>query len=255
MSDSRERLVYGIHAAKTVLDRRPDAVVAAWLQESAAGERLAGIAAALATLGIEVKRANRAALDLRTSNARHQGVVIEVRAAREFAVREFEALVVDRGRSLRLLALDRVEDPRNLGACLRTADASGIDAVIVPRTRASGLTPAARKAASGAAETIPVYRAPNLARTLAWLKEAGVWIVGADGSAERSLYEYQWRTPLAVVVGGEGRGLRRLTRESCDELVAIPMHGVVASLNVSVACGVVLYELLRQCPAGQLPGT
>ena len=249
MSDPKERLVYGIHAVKTVLDRRPEAVVAAWLQERAAGERLAGIAALLEAHGVELRHANRSALDLKTGNASHQGVVIEVQAAREFSVRELETLVVERGRSLRLLALDRVEDPRNLGACLRTADASGIDAVIVPRSRASGLTPAARKAATGAAETIPVYRAPNLARTLAWLKEAGVWTVGADGAARQSLYEYQWRTPAAVVVGGEGRGLRRLTRESCDELVAIPMHGVVSSLNVSVACGVVLYELLRQCPA------
>ncbi len=249
MTDSKERLVYGIHAVKTVLDRRSEAVVAAWLQENAAGKRLAGIMAALEANGVEVKRAPRSALDLKTGNGRHQGVVIEVRATREFTVREFEALVVDRGRSLRLLALDRVEDPRNLGACLRTADASGIHAVIVPRTRASGLTPAARKAATGAAETVPVYRAPNLARTLAWLKDAGVWIVGADRSAERSLYEYEWRTPLTVVIGGEGQGLRRLTRESCDELVAIPMRGVVESLNVSVASGVVLYELLRQCPA------
>ena len=249
MTDSKERLVYGIHAVKTVLDRRSEAVVAAWLQENAAGNRLAGIAAALEANGVEVRRAPRSALDLKTGNGRHQGVVIEVRAAREFTVREFEALVVDRGRSLRLLALDRVEDPRNLGACLRTADASGIHAVIVPRTRASGLTPAARKAATGAAETVPVYRAPNLARTLAWLKDAGVWIVGADSSAERSLYEYEWQTPLTVVIGGEGQGLRRLTRESCDDLVAIPMHGVVESLNVSVASGVVLYEFLRQCPA------
>lgn len=249
MSDSRGRLVYGIHAVKTVLDRRPEAVDKAWLQDNAAGDRLAGIAAALEAQGMQLERVSRSALDLKTGNGRHQGAVIEVRAAQEFTVRELEALVVDRGRSLRLLALDRVEDPRNLGACLRTADASAVDAVIVPRTRASGLTAAARKAATGAAETVPVYRAPNLARTLAWLKDAGVWIVGADGSAQRSLYEYEWRTPLAVVVGGEGQGLRRLTRESCDELVAIPMHGAVSSLNVSVACGVLLYELLRQCPA------
>ncbi len=248
MTDSKERLVYGIHAVKTVLDRRPEAVVAAWLQERAAGERLSGIAASLKAQGIEVKHSSRSALDLKTGHGSHQGVVIEVQAAREFTVRELETLVVERGRSLRLLALDRVEDPRNLGACLRTADASGIDAVIVPRSRASGLTPAARKAATGAAETIPVFRAPNLARTLAWLKEAGVWTLGADGSAQQSLYEYEWRTPLAVVIGGEGQGLRRLTRECCDDLVAIPMRGVVASLNVSVACGVVLYELLRHCP-------
>ena len=250
MADSRERLVYGLHAVTTVLDRRPEAVVAAWLQEHSAGERLAGIAAALEARGVEIRRASRSALDLKVNGGTHQGVVIEVRAAREFTVREFEALVVERGRSLRLLALDRVEDPRNLGACLRTADAAGIDAVIIPRTRSAGLTPAARKAATGAAETVPLHRTANLARTIAWLKGAGVWVVGADASADRSLYESELRTPLAIVVGGEGRGLRRLTRESCDELVSIPMHGAVASLNVSVACGVVLYELLRQCPAG-----
>ena len=250
MADSRERLVYGLHAVKTVLDRRPEAVVAAWLQEHSAGDRLAGIAAALEARGVEIRRASRSALDLKVNGGTHQGVVIEVRAAREFTVREFEALAVERGRSLRLLALDRVEDPRNLGACLRTADAAGIDAVIIPRTRSAGLTPAARKAATGAAETVPLHRAANLARTIAWLKGAGVWVVGADASADRSLYESELRTPLAIVVGGEGRGLRRLTRESCDELVSIPMHGAVASLNVSVACGVVLYELLRQCPAG-----
>ncbi|WP_428097542.1 23S rRNA (guanosine(2251)-2'-O)-methyltransferase RlmB [Candidatus Rariloculus sp.] len=255
MTDSRARLIYGLHAVKTVLERRPESIVAAWLHERATGKRLAGIEAVLEALGIKVNRAARSALDRQSGGGAHQGVVIEVRAGEEFTVRELEAMVVERGRSLRLLVLDRVEDPRNLGACLRTADACGIDAVIVPQSRAARVTPAARKAATGAAETVPVHRAANLARTLAWLKAAGVWIVGADGTADRSLYESELRTPLAVVVGGEGRGLRRLTRKSCDELVAIPMHGMVASLNVSVACGVVLYELLRRCPVDGRPGT
>jgi 23S rRNA (guanosine2251-2'-O)-methyltransferase len=161
---------------------------------------------------------------------------------------DFEDLVVQRGRAVRLLLLDGVEDPRNLGACLRTADAAGIDAVVVPKDHSAPLTAVAIKAATGAAETVPVVRAPNLARCLTWLKEAGVWVVGADSEAERSLYAAKLAPPVAIVLGGEGRGLRRLTRETCDELVKIPMVGAVQSLNVSVATGIVLFELLRQAP-------
>jgi 23S rRNA (guanosine2251-2'-O)-methyltransferase len=144
--------------------------------------------------------------------------------------------------------LDGVEDPRNLGACLRTADAAGIDAVVVPKAHSAKVTAAAIKTSTGAAETVPVLRAPNLARTLTWLKEAGVWVVGADAAADKSLYATKLEPPVAMVLGGEGRGLRRLTRDLCDELVSIPMAGVVASLNVSVAAGVVLFELRRQSP-------
>jgi len=125
---------------------------------------------------------------------------------------DFEDLVVQRGRAIRLLVLDGVEDPRNLGACLRTADAAGVDAVVVPKDHSAPLTAVAIKAATGAAETTPVVRAPNLARTLTWLKEAGVWVVGADSAAERSLYAAKLAPPVAMVLGGEGRGLRRLSR-------------------------------------------
>jgi 23S rRNA (guanosine2251-2'-O)-methyltransferase len=135
-----------------------------------------------------------------------------------------------------------------LGACLRTADAAGIDAVVVPKAHAVRLTAAAVKTSTGAAETVPVFRAPNLARTLDWLKKAGVWVVGADADAPRSLYAAKLAPPMAIVLGGEGRGVRRLTRDTCDELVSIPMQGSVESLNVSVAAGVVLFELLRQAP-------
>lgn len=240
--------VYGLHAVQGLLARRPQAIVAATVLATPAGARLAEVVRELEALGVPVTRVPRAALDRLVGGGRHQGVAIEVGARREFQVQDFEALVLERGRALRLLVLDGVEDPRNLGACLRTADAAGVDAVVVPRVRAAKLTAAAEKTATGAAETVPVLEAPNLARTLQWIKEAGVWVVGADAEAPQSLYAAKLEPPIAIVLGGEGRGLKHLTRERCDELVAIPTVGSVASLNVSVAAGVVLFELLRQAP-------
>jgi 23S rRNA (guanosine2251-2'-O)-methyltransferase len=209
---------------------------------------LAEIAASLYTLGVDVEHVRRAELDRLAQGGTHQGVIIEVRERQEFNVQDFEELVFERARAVRLLVLDQVEDPRNLGACLRTADAAGVDAVVVPKAHSAKLSAAALKAATGAAESVPVFTAPNLARTLAWLKQAGVWVVGTDSDAGQTLYAARLAPPIAIVLGAEGQGLRRLTRESCDELVAIPMHGIVASLNVSVAAGVVLFELLRQAP-------
>ena len=162
------------------------------------------------------------------------------------SVQEFEELVIKRGKSFRCLVLDEIQDPRNLGACLRTADAAGIDAVLVPRRRAAGLTAAALKAAAGAADTVPLVRVSNIAATLRWLKGVGVWIVGADSEMPVTVYDARLASPITIVVGGEGQGLRRLTRELCDEIVSIPMEGTVGSLNVSVATGVLLFELQRQ---------
>ena len=136
--------------------------------------------------------------------------------------------------------------PRNLGACLRSADAAGVDAVVVPRRRAASLTATALKAASGAAATVPLVRVANLAATLRWLRHAGVWIAGADAGAARTIYQASFELPLALVIGGEGKGLRRLTRDLCDETLSIPMRGAVESLNVSVAVGVLLFEVQRQ---------
>lgn len=245
---SRKHQVYGLHAVQGLLARRPQAIVSATVLATPAGARLAEVVRELEALGVPVTRVPRAALDRLAGGGRHQGVAVEVGARREFQVQDFEALVLERGRALRLLVLDGVEDPRNLGACLRTADAAGVDAVVVPRVRAAKLTAAAEKTATGAAETVPVLEAPNLARTLQWIKEAGVWVVGADAEAPQSLYAAKLEPPIAIVLGGEGRGLKHLTRERCDELVAIPTVGSVASLNVSVAAGVVLFELLRQAP-------
>ena len=247
VGDTGPQRVYGLHAVRTVLARRADAVLKAWVLDRPAGP-LAEIAAALYAAGVDVEHARRADLDRLAQGGTHQGVIVEVRGRKEFTVEDFEELVLARGRALRLLVLDQVEDPRNLGACLRTADAAAVDAVVVPRAHSAKLSGTAQKAATGAAESVPLYTAPNLARTLAWLKEARVSIVGTDAEAPRSLYAAKLAPPIVLVLGAEGQGLRRLTRESCDELVAIPMHGIVGSLNVSVAAGVVLFELLRQSP-------
>jgi 23S rRNA (guanosine2251-2'-O)-methyltransferase len=240
-------IVYGLHAVREVLEHRPQAILKASLLERAAGP-LAEIATALQALGIDVRRCRRPELDRLAHGGAHQGVIVEVHGREEFTMRDFEELILRRGRAARLLVLDQVEDPRNLGACLRTADAAAVDALVVPRAHSAKLSSAALKAATGAAESVPLFAAPNLARTLAWLREAGVWIVGMDSSAAQSLYAAKLAPPIALVLGAEGHGLRRLTRDSCDELVAIPMHGIVASLNVSVAAGVALFELLRQSP-------
>jgi 23S rRNA (guanosine2251-2'-O)-methyltransferase len=154
--------------------------------------------------------------------------------------------LLDRAQTPLLLVLDGVQDPHNLGACLRTADATGVTAVIVPKDRAAGLSATVRKVASGAAETVPLIQVTNLARTLRWLKEREIWIVGTDDQAPQPLFASKLTGPLALVLGAEGTGLRRLTRECCDSLVSIPMRGVVESLNVSVATGVMLYEAVRQ---------
>jgi 23S rRNA (guanosine2251-2'-O)-methyltransferase len=244
-SHPHHRYVYGLHAARALLDRRSQAIMVAKVLHDASG-RLEELADALMKRGVRIERMRRADLDRLCGGAAHQGIILEVASQPEFTLGDFESLVIARGRALRLLVLDGVEDPRNLGACLRTADAAGIDAVVVPKAHSAPLTAAAQKAATGAAESVPVLRAPNLARTLRWLKQAGVWVVGADAATDRSLYATSLAPPVAIVLGGEGRGLRRLTRDLCDELVAIPMVGAVASLNVSVAAGVVLFELLRQ---------
>lgn len=241
------RRVYGVHAVRAVLARRPDAVVRALVLDDAAGGRLADLVGELEAHGVTVERVDRRELDRLTGGAVHQGVVVESAAEAEFSLTDFEELIVERGREVRLLVLDGVEDPRNLGACLRTADAAGIDAVVVPRSRAAKLTPAARKVATGAAETLPVLSAPNLGKVLRWLKSAGVRVVGADASG-RPLFGLELVPPIALVLGGEGRGLKPSTRDGCDTLAAIPMHGRVESLNVSVAAAIMMYEVVRQSP-------
>lgn len=248
MAGGARNRVYGLHAVRGLLAARPEAIVAAEVLDGSADGRLGELVRRIEALGVPVRRVRRAELDRASGGGRHQGIVVDVAPRPEFTLGDFEDLVVARGSALRVLVLDGVEDPRNLGACLRTADAAGIDAVVVPRSRAAKLTPAARKAATGAAETVPLLYAPNLARVLTWLKQAGVGLVGADSDADTGLFESRLEPPIGIVLGGEGKGLKRLTREHCDQIVSIPMAGTVASLNVSVAAAVVMFELARQAP-------
>lgn len=235
-----------MHAVATVLQRRGHQVRSAAVLAGELRGQQAELLQRLEQLRVPVERLGRAELDRLTQGGTHQGVVLFVPPPREANLRDLEELVVERGNAVRLLLLDQVEDPRNLGACIRTADAAGIDAVVVPKARSARLSSAALKAATGAAETVPLVVVPNLARTLRWLQDAGLRLIGADERGQRSLFEADLTAPVAIVLGAEGRGLRRLTREACDELVRIPMAGSVDSLNVSVAAGVLLFESLRQ---------
>ncbi|RPI16743.1 MAG: 23S rRNA (guanosine(2251)-2'-O)-methyltransferase RlmB [Lysobacterales bacterium] len=236
----------GVHAVRVLLSRTPERVLRVHLASGREIGRLAEIRTLADRAGIAVVGADPASLDRLAEGAHHQGVVAEVAPRSGDPETQLEqALETAAGPPL-LLVLDGVQDPHNLGACLRSADAAGVAAVIVPRDRAVGLTPVVRKVAAGAAETVPLVSVVNLARTLRELKERGIWLVGTDDSASATLYDADFSGPVALVMGSEGEGLRRLTRETCDQLVAIPMAGAVESLNVSVATGVGLFEAVRQ---------
>ena len=185
------------------------------------------------------------------SDVQHQGVVALLRASSSGVREDLQEFVAQRLAETRqdkllLLVLDEVQDPHNLGACLRSADAAGVDAVVVPADNSVGLTPVVRKVASGAAETVPLFQVTNLQRALGELQDVGVWIYGAAGEASESLFDLDLTGHAAIVMGAEGRGLRRLTRERCDQLFQLPMKGSVTSLNVSVAAGISLFEVVRQ---------
>lgn len=243
---SEGSVVYGLHAVRSLLERQPGRVRQVWLQSGRDDARVAEIRRLAAERGVRVGGRPAAELDRLAGGGVHQGVAAELAPASAPGEGDLEDMVKTAGRQALLLVLDGVQDPHNLGACLRTADAAGVHVVIAPRDRAAGLTAAARKVAAGAADNVPFIQVTNLARTLRRLKDLGVWIVGAAGQAEMELYQADLKGPLAIVMGSEGAGLRRLTREACDFTVRLPMRGTVESLNVSVATGIVLYEALRQ---------
>ncbi|RUM54312.1 MAG: 23S rRNA (guanosine(2251)-2'-O)-methyltransferase RlmB [Methylococcus sp.] len=236
----------GIHAVHAALQNTAEKIVGAWLDQQRQDQRIREIANDLATAGIPVEPVHRKQLDSLFKGGNHQGIVIEVLLPREKTEKDlFEAIDSISGAPF-YLVLDQVQDPHNLGACLRTSDAVGVHGIITPRDNATGITPAVCKVASGAAETIPVYRVTNLARTLRQMKKSGLWIIGTGGDARETVYNTDLTGPLALVIGAEGHGLRRLTKEHCDLIVGLPMAGTVESLNLSVAAGVLLYEILRQ---------
>ncbi|MDY0067368.1 MAG: 23S rRNA (guanosine(2251)-2'-O)-methyltransferase RlmB [Steroidobacteraceae bacterium] len=247
----RESLVFGMHAVRTLLQRRPERALTLILQKGREDARVSELVQRAQACGVRIEWREARELDRLAGGERSQGACLQVRPATTLGEGALDDLLERAGPQPLLLVLDGVQDPHNLGACLRTADAAGACAVIAPRDRAAGLSATVRKVASGAAETLPLIQVVNLARTLRWLKEREIWIVGTDDEASASLYGAKLTGPLAVVLGGEGSGLRRLTREGCDLLVRIPMKGVVESLNVSVAAGVVLYEAVRQREAAQ----
>ena len=245
----RPELVYGVHSVDMLLDRDPAGVLELWLLATRRDRTITRLEDKARAAGTAVHRVPRETLTRMSASDAHQGVIARYRSVAGTVSARAPALedLLERvGPHTLLLVLDGVQDPHNLGACLRTANAAGADAVLVPKHRSARLNPAVRKAASGAAEATPVVTVTNLARALRGLADAGVRIVGAHPEAETDLHRGDLVGPIALVLGGEGRGMRRLTRECCDLLIRIPMVGAVQSLNASVAAAICLYEVVRQ---------
>ena len=239
-------LLIGIHAVEAALSYDAGNIVELYVETGAHNARVKELAERARELGLKPHARDRQALDRMTGGARHQGVVARYDAPAPLAESELPKLVEQAGSGALFLVLDGVTDPHNLGACLRSAEAAGVTAVVVPKDRAVGITPTVRRASAGAADRVRLVAATNLARTLKTLKDAGVWLVGLVGDVEASLYAIDLKGPIAIVLGSEGEGMRRLTREACDFLAKIPMKGEMESLNVSVATGIALFETLRQ---------
>ncbi|HEY1891804.1 MAG TPA: 23S rRNA (guanosine(2251)-2'-O)-methyltransferase RlmB [Steroidobacteraceae bacterium] len=241
--------IYGLHAVRTMLEKHPERVTAVRVAERRDDPRAREIDELARRSQIPVQRVDAQVLKQKLGDAAHQGVVADIKPLPPWSDDDLLAALqaaAEQGQAPLVLALDGVQDPHNLGACLRTADACGALAVIVPRDRAAHVTPVVRKVAVGAAETIPVVTVTNLVRTLKLLKEAGLWIIGADAEAVKRAHEVDLKGGVVLVLGAEGAGLRHLTRQTCDWVVRLPQLGAVESLNVSVAAGMLLYEAVRQ---------
>ncbi|SOT99128.1 tRNA/rRNA methyltransferase [Xanthomonas arboricola pv. fragariae] len=246
MSSKQNQWIVGVNAVASSVENDADNVREVLIEAGSKNPRLIEIEEQARRKGIDVRRVNTQALDGVGGQVRHQGVVARYAAARLWAENELEALVTAaEGRAL-LLILDGVQDPHNLGACLRSAAAAGVTAVVIPKDKSATVNATVRKTSAGAADRIPVVAVTNLARCLRDLQKKGVWLYGLAGEAEASLYSVDLRGNVGLVLGGEADGLRRLTREHCDGLVKIPMPGDIESLNVSVAAGVTLFEAVRQ---------
>jgi 23S rRNA (guanosine2251-2'-O)-methyltransferase len=237
--------VFGIHAVEALLRRQPGSVETLFFQQGRKDERMESLRELAESANITCRQMPRDELDEMVRD-RHQGIIARTRGGRTLREKDLEDLLETLAHPPLLLILDGVTDPHNLGACLRSADAAGVDAVIAPKDKSVGLNATVRKVACGAAEVIPFVQVTNLARTLRDLQQRGVWLIGAAGEAEQSLYDCDLKGPIALIMGAEGHGMRRLTREHCDHLVKLPMAGSVSSLNVSVATGVCLFEAVRQ---------
>lgn len=244
-----DQTVYGLHSVQSLLKSAPQRVKELWVLRGRDDQRLQKVLQSAKNLGVPIVFKSRKELDL-LCEGQHQGVVAWANPGQLHDESYLWDLLDGLQTDAFILVLDGVTDPHNLGACLRTADAAGVHAVVVPKDNAAGLTETARKVASGAAETVPLIPVTNLARALGKMQSRGIWTIGAAGEAKIPIYDAPLTGSIAVVMGAEGTGMRRLTREHCDHLAFIPMAGSVSSLNVSVATGVCLFEAVRQRKAG-----
>lgn len=242
MSDTR--LIHGFHAVTSKLRHAADDIKEIYLAEGRQDGRMRDLLKLIERHGVRVVPTDAARLDGMAGGARHQGVIAKVNAQAKHVT--LDDVLEGLTENALLLVLDGITDPHNLGACLRVADAAGAHAVIAPKDKACGLNATAIKVASGAADTVPYVVVTNLARSLREMQERGVWVIGAAGEATTDLYDIDQKQPCAWVLGAEGDGMRRLTRETCDQLARIPMYGSVESLNVSVSAGICLFEARRQ---------
>lgn len=239
-------LLIGIHSVEAALNYDAGNIVELYVETGQQNPRVRELAERARDAGIKPHARDKADLERMTGGARHQGIAAKYRTPPARTESDLPTIIEAAGSNALFLVLDGVTDPHNLGACLRSAEAAGVSAVIVPKDKAVGITPTVRRASAGAADRVPFVATTNLARSLKLLKQSGIWLTGLAGDGEQSLYACDFKGPVAVVIGSEGEGMRRLTRDNCDFIARIPMQGNVESLNVSVATGVVLFEILRQ---------
>ncbi|KTC85079.1 23S rRNA (guanosine(2251)-2'-O)-methyltransferase RlmB [Legionella brunensis] len=245
-----EHYVFGLHAVNALLANSHRPTKKLYISQDRLDKKIQVLLALATEKGIPVEKMTAQKMNQRFAEFAHQGVVACAGSLRDYGENDLLPLLATSKKPCLILILDGVTDPHNLGACLRTADATGVDFVIIPKDKSASITPVVSKVACGAAESIPVVRATNLVRAMETIKQEGVWLYGAAGEAMDSMYAIDCKTSLAIVLGAEGEGLRRLTREHCDGLFSLPMLGTVESLNVSVATGVCLYEVIRQRRTG-----
>ena len=244
----KNELIYGIHAVRFCLSHTPDRAIELFIKEDNKQESdFQAILELAKTHGVSINPITVNKLEQKTGTSQHQGVLLVCKPRPEQQEKDLKVWLQQmQDKNLLFLVLDGVQDPHNLGACLRTADAAGVDAVIIPKDKSASLTPVVVKVACGAADTVRIFRVTNLARSLRLLKENEVWVLGTDGDAEQNLFHTNFASRLALVLGSEGQGLRENTRKHCDQLISIPMQGSVESLNVSTATAICLFEVLRQ---------
>lgn len=243
---SAGELLIGIHSVASALHQRPDQLIEVLVTQNCKNLRVIELVEQARIEGISLNYQSRSQLDKVAEDNRHQDIVAWFDATNIYSEKQLAEVLDQSGENPLLLILDGIQDPHNLGACLRTAEAAGVAAVIYPKDKSTGLTPVARRSAAGAAEVIPLIEVTNLARVLRQLKERGIWLAGTSDKAQQDIYSVDLKGGLGIIMGNEGSGMRRLTEDLCDFTFSLPMLGTVGSLNVSVATGVCLYEALRQ---------